>query len=127
MLDSDALHIIARGRLGMEKGNILAKSIVLDSQQKQKRMPSELTKKTMPTIAKLEKEGETLEVISFLVACIKDSPALVAEYLIEFAGPETCRAWVEHKFAFEVKVGGKTIDWRGVCLEKGKLSLRTKA
>jgi len=119
---SDAeFAMICRGRLGIEKGNLLATTVKLHKEKQQFKMPNTLTEEAFTTLKKLTEEGYTLEVTAFLLSFVKDKPKLVAEYLISYASPEVCRSLVQHGFEFVEEKAGTKMDWRGYAMQAGKL------
>jgi hypothetical protein len=148
LLDMDELGVCARGRLGIEAGNLWLAQYRAFIDKRKTLLPAFLTEKNFEEVAEVESKNG-LEVIQFLKREGQD-PMLVADYLIRHASSETVRCMYESKFEYKYPPGNypKTADgkpyryssdskemsltfagcsWEFYALILGKISERKKA
>ncbi len=148
-LRGDDLIRVCRGRLGLEAGTELAVKIELSLSGIAKLLPEHINEDEFSRIARAENKGGVLEVSQFLNQQMKypDRHRYIAQYLLEYATPETCRAMQIYGFSYvypaipKKKTGenftyiprGSTIEmaietparpWQWYCVKLGKLQSR---
>ncbi|MFK7827870.1 MAG: ATP-binding protein [Oligoflexales bacterium] len=101
-LSGDNLMAVCRGRIGIEKGTELAIKIEMYLSGKAKMLPDAINSQELSRIAQAEHQGGVLEVVNFLCHQMLSGGRLpyIANYLLEFASPEVCRALQVHGFSF---------------------------
>jgi hypothetical protein len=98
LLNNDELGVCARGRLGVEAGNVWLSQYRAYVEKRKTKLPPHLTEQNFEAVAKVE-ETAGLEVVQFLKR--EGQPAkLVADYLIRHASSETVRCMYESKFKY---------------------------
>jgi hypothetical protein len=112
-LNENELREVARGRIGMEKGTAVAALIIDHDQKNQRKLPTVLKKEFFQQIGDCDRGGMGIEVVSLLRTTLEmvseksggtkktAVEKLIAEYLIQQATPETCRAMQSAKFYYE--------------------------
>jgi len=101
VMNFEELAIVARGRIGLEKGNTLSTAIQAIASKEKFKMPSTVSPKTFERIFECEEQdGLRIEVISLLKDQPKENAENVALYLLRYASPETCRALHGSGFSF---------------------------
>lgn len=154
ILTEEDLGIVARGRCGIEIGNMLASTLLMIKKEVKFKLPRTCEPKTYEKISECEQNGMALEVISMLKDQIEDPKKhrAVADYLLRYATPEVCRAIKETnllnytypKDEYPVDKDGKPFKdlrpgskeynqdctkpgetWHMQCLRLGKLTLKS--
>lgn len=94
VLNEDDVGIVARGRLGLEKGNLMASAIFDVRNKKKFRLPREVKPENFEQIFECEDNGLALEVITLLkdAAANESNHRNIADYLLQYATPEVVRA-----------------------------------
>jgi hypothetical protein len=113
LLSKDDLKLVCCGRVGKEKGAVVAATILDIVNKTELALPPALTYKDFPRIAKAEAAGMGIEVVNLLRASIEmdkskgqlKSHLMVSDYLIQYATPETCRAMQTAKFYYQYPQG----------------------
>lgn len=119
ILNPDDLGVIARGRIGIEKGNMLSTTLQQMRNDVQFKLPQVCKPSTFEKIAEIEDSGQVLEVVTMLKENVEHPASsktarYVAEYLLRYAQPETVRAIHESQLlSFSFKKGEAPKDKNG--------------
>lgn len=114
-LSESDLRLCCTVRIGKEKGAVCAATILDIYRKREMVLPSKLTYKEFPRVAKADQGGMGIEVVNLLRITLgknegrldetngknKDAYRMVSDYLIQFATAETCRAMQTAGFYFE--------------------------
>jgi MoxR-like ATPase len=109
LLSKDDLHLVARGRVGKEKGPVVAATILDITRQTELALPLKLTYQEFKRVAAAEAGGMGIEVVNLLKATVEAAKykgksiaeGMVADYLVQHATPETCRAMQAARFYYQ--------------------------
>lgn len=119
-LSESDLYLCCRGRLGNEKGTVAAATILAISKEKEMKLPTVLSRKEFKKLAKIEAEGMGIEVVNLLRTTVEsvkgkgtDKHRMVADYLVQYATPETCRAMQSAKFYYQYPEGEIPVEADG--------------
>lgn len=101
-LTGDELSEVCRGRVGVEVGSDLAVRLQMQLSGRGQLLPDAISPGDFVRVSVAEKECGVLEVVSYLREQLKfsDRHGHVANYLLEYASPETCRALQIHGFSY---------------------------
>ena len=102
-LQGDELMAVCRGRIGLESGTEVACRLEMKLSSAKKNLPQRLLPEEYHRVARIESQGGVLEVVQFLREQVKN-PELheyLAQYLLEFASPESCRALQIYGFTYQ--------------------------
>lgn len=116
LLTDEELGIVSRGRIGLEPGNLLAGTLLAIHKKVKFKLPSTVTPKTFEQIAECEEEGMALEVITLLkdqMAADTKNARNIADYLLRYATPETCRALKEAGLNYNYPKNEHPVDREG--------------
>lgn len=101
-LNGDDLMAVCRGRIGIEKGTELAIKIEIHLSGQTMFLPHEINGDELSRVHCAEQKGGVLEVVNFLCQQMKyiERIPYIANYLLEFASPEVCRAMQVHGLSY---------------------------
>lgn len=97
LLNEEELSIVAQGRVGKEAGALLAGILIKLKRDEEFRLPQALTETNFEQVSAAEQEGMMIEVCNLLKDVLSKPEGnpmyrLVADYLLQYATPETCRS-----------------------------------
>lgn len=94
ILDENDLAVVARGRIGLEAGNLLASTLIAIKQDIKFKLPRQCVPSTFEKISECEQNGMALEVMTMLKDQCENpkNHRNVTDYLLRYATPEVCRS-----------------------------------
>jgi hypothetical protein len=108
LLSEADLKLCCQMRIGKEKGAVCAATILDITKKREMVLPSKLTYAEFPRVAKADHGGMGIEVVNLLKVTVGDEKKkptkamrMVADYLIQYATAETCRAMQMARFYYE--------------------------
>jgi hypothetical protein len=107
-LSEEDLRTVCCGRVGKEKGVVVAATILDIVKKREMALPAALTPADFEKVMRIEAAGMGIEVVNLLRSTLENDKTeekkaarrIVSDYLIQCATPETCRAMQTAKFYF---------------------------